>query len=118
MSPKYYVSFIETLPYKKAFPSIFLLLHSIIVLLLFLCKVEQGIERKYLIPPLGDDEETKKRKQQEAADAAQAEFYEMMAAGGKRKKDKMVKNENEESGSQGELTIALDFFIKRSPPLL
>ena len=41
--------------------------------------MEQGIERKYLIPPLGEDEETKKRRQQEAADAAKRELNDMMA---------------------------------------
>ena len=42
-------------------------------------QVEQGIERKYLIPPLGEDDETKKRRQQETADAAKRELNEIMA---------------------------------------
>ena len=48
-------------------------------------QIEQGIERKYLIPPLGEDDETKKRRQQEAADAAKRELNDVMT---KKKKEK------------------------------
>lgn len=58
-------------------------------------KVEQGIERKYLIPPLGEDEETKRRRQQEAADVAKRELNEIMAVG-KKKKEREPKNETNE----------------------
>lgn len=47
-------------------------------LALELLKVEQGIERKYLNPPLGEDEETKRQKQKQAAVVAMNEFNEMM----------------------------------------
>ena len=53
--------------------------------------MEQGIERKYLNPPLGEDEETKRQKQKEAAAAALTEFNEMMKASEKQKKEKKMK---------------------------
>ena len=53
--------------------------------------MEQGIERKYLNPPLGEDEETKRQKQKEAAAAAVNEFNEMMKASEKPKKEKKKK---------------------------
>ena len=53
--------------------------------------MEQGIERKYLNPPLGEDEETKRQKQKEAAAAAVSEFNEMMKASEKPKKEKKKK---------------------------
>ncbi|KAL9952948.1 hypothetical protein ACROYT_G040281 [Oculina patagonica] len=81
-------------------------------LALELLKVEQGIEKKYLNPPLGEDEETKRQKQKEAAAAAVSEFNEMMKAAEKqKKKDKRKKEtatdgeepkENEEKEGEGE----------------
>jgi len=60
--------------------------------------VEQGIEKKYLNPPLGEDEETKRQKQKEAAAAAVSEFNEMMKAAEvkeKQKKDRRKKETDE-----------------------
>ena len=56
-------------------------------------ELEQGIERKYLIPPLGEDDETKKRRQQETADAAKRELNDMMA---KKKKEKVGQTNDDE----------------------
>jgi hypothetical protein len=61
--------------------------------------VEQGIERKYLIPPLGEDEETKKRRQQEAADAAKRELNEVMA------KKKKTEKSGQEDDKQREFSL-------------
>ncbi|KAK2567493.1 Bromodomain adjacent to zinc finger domain protein 1A [Acropora cervicornis] len=74
-------------------------------LALELLKVEEGIERKYLNPPLGEDEETKRQKQKEAAHAARNEFNEMMKAAEnreKQKKDKKKENDGAESKDGGE----------------
>ena len=60
--------------------------------------MEQGIEKKYLNPPLGEDEETKRQKQKEAAAAAVSEFNEMMKAAEvkeKQKKDRRKKETDE-----------------------
>lgn len=60
--------------------------------------MEQGIEKKYLNPPLGEDEETKRQKQKEAAAAAVSEFNEMMKASEvkeKQKKDRRKKETDE-----------------------
>ena len=54
-------------------------------------QVEQGIEKKYLNPPLGEDEETKRQKQKEAAAAAVSEFNEMMKAADAKEKQKKEK---------------------------
>ena len=62
-------------------------------------QVEQGIERKYLIPPLGEDEETKKRRQQEAADAAKRELNEVMA------KKKKTEKSGQEDDKQREFSL-------------
>lgn len=78
-------------------PTLSLVLGSVAInpavkeLALELLKVEQGIERKYLNPPLGEDEETKRQKQKEAAAAALTEFNEMMKASEKQKKEKKMK---------------------------
>ena len=58
-------------------------------------QVEQGIERKYLNPPLGEDEETKRQKQKEAAVAAVSEFNEMMKAAESKEKPKKEKKRKE-----------------------
>lgn len=60
-------------------------------------QVEQGIESKYLSPPLGEDEETKRQKQKDAAALALTEFNEMMKAAveGKDKKKKSKPEQNE-----------------------
>ena len=50
--------------------------------------MQQGIERKYLNPPLGDDEETKRQKQKEAAIVAMNEFNEMMKTAENKEKPK------------------------------
>ncbi|XP_015763887.1 PREDICTED: bromodomain adjacent to zinc finger domain protein 1A-like [Acropora digitifera] len=74
-------------------------------LALELLKVEEGIERKYLNPPLGEDEETKRQKQKEAAVAARNEFNEMMKVAEnreKQKKDKKKENDGAESKDGGE----------------
>lgn len=57
--------------------------------------MEQGIERKYLNPPLGEDEETKRQKQKEAAAAAISEFNEMMKAAESKEKQKKEKRKKE-----------------------
>lgn len=57
--------------------------------------MEQGIEKKYLNPPLGEDEETKRQKQKEAAAAAVSEFNEMMKAAEVKEKQKKDKNKKE-----------------------
>ena len=64
-------------------------------------QVEQGIERKYLNPPLGEDEETKKQKQREAAAQALKEFNEMMKGVEERKK-KSRKEKKGESRRQAD----------------
>ena len=73
--------------------------------------MEQGIERKYLNPPLGEDEETKRQKQKEAAAAAVNEFNEMMKASEKPKKEKKKKevdtadvNDDEANAKQSDET--------------
>lgn len=66
-------------------------------LALELLKVEQGIEKKYLNPPLGEDEETKRQRQKEAAAAAVSDFNEVMKAAEtkeKQKKDKKMENDS------------------------
>lgn len=60
--------------------------------------MEQGIESKYLNPPLGEDEETKRLKQKEAAAAAVSEFNEMMKAAEAKDKQKKVKRKKETDG--------------------
>lgn len=63
---------------------------------IWLClQVEQGIEKKYLNPPLGEDEETKRQKQKEAAAAAVSEFNEMMKAADAKEKQKKDKRKKE-----------------------
>ena len=57
--------------------------------------MEQGIERKYLNPPLGEDEETKRQKQKEAAAAAISEFKDMMKAAENKEKQKKEKKKKE-----------------------
>ena len=77
--------------------------------------MEQGIERKYLNPPLGEDEETKRQKQKEAAAAAVNEFNEMMKASEKPKKEKKKKevdtadaNDDEANAKQSDETKGED----------
>ena len=77
--------------------------------------MEQGIERKYLNPPLGEDEETKRQKQKEAAAAAVNEFNEMMKASEKPKKEKKKKevdtvdaNDDEGNAKQSDETKGED----------
>ena len=56
--------------------------------------MEQGVERKYLNPPLGEDEETKKQKQRETAAAALRDFNAMMKrAEEMKKRGKKVKKD-------------------------
>ena len=64
--------------------------------------MEQGIERKYLNPPLGEDEETKRQKQKEAAAAAVSEFNEMMKAAENKEKPKKEKRKKdaEDNGAE------------------
>ena len=57
--------------------------------------MEQGIEKKYLNPPLGEDEETKRQKQKEAAAAAVSEFNEMMKAAEVKEKQKNDRRKKE-----------------------
>lgn len=89
-------------------PTISLVVGSVVVnpavkeLALELLKVEQGIERKYLNPPLGEDEETKRQRQKEAAAAAINEFNDMMKTTehkDKQRKEKK-KKEVEEDGAE------------------
>ncbi|KAJ7377480.1 Histidine-containing phosphotransfer protein 3 [Desmophyllum pertusum] len=85
-------------------PTLSLVIGSVVVipavkqLALELLKVEQGIESKYLNPPLGEDEETKRLKQKEAAAAAVSEFNEMMKAAEAKDKQKKVKRKKETDG--------------------
>ena len=59
--------------------------------------MEQGIEHKFLNPPLGEDEETKKQKQREAAAAALNEFNEMMKTTETKNKHKKEKKKKKEA---------------------
>lgn len=61
--------------------------------------MEQGIEKKYLNPPLGEDEETKRQRQKEAAAAAVSEFNEMMKAAETKEKQKKDKKKKQNGGS-------------------
>lgn len=61
--------------------------------------MEQGIEKKYLNPPLGEDEETKRQRQKEAAAAAVSEFNEMMKAAEAKEKQKKDKKKKQNGGS-------------------
>lgn len=64
--------------------------------------MEQGIEKKYLNPPLGEDEETKRQKQKEAAAAAVNEFNEMMKAAEAKEKQKKKDKKKKETAADGE----------------
>lgn len=64
--------------------------------------MEQGIESKYLNPPLGEDEETKRQRQKEAAAAAVSEFNEMMKAAETKEKKKKDKKKKENDGVGGD----------------
>lgn len=64
--------------------------------------MEQGIEKKYLNPPLGEDEETKRQKQKEAAAAAVSEFNEMMKAAEAKEKQKKKDKKKKETAADGE----------------
>ncbi|XP_077870259.1 bromodomain adjacent to zinc finger domain protein 1A-like [Saccoglossus kowalevskii] len=62
-----------------------------------LLQIAQGIEPKYLKPPLGEDEATKKSKQKEAQEKAMKEFQAMVAQSKKGKKKDKKKQEQAEA---------------------
>ncbi|XP_070577872.1 bromodomain adjacent to zinc finger domain protein 1A-like isoform X2 [Ptychodera flava] len=64
-----------------------------------LLQIAQGIEPKYLKPPLGEDEAAKKAKQKASQEAAMKEFQAMMAASKKKKKNEKKRKDDSDGES-------------------